>query len=133
MTVFGGEQRARLVRMTMFGGEQRARLVRMTMFGGEQRARLVQSSPAKAGYATAGRMTMFSESFREQSDNLKKRSIRELTLQIINMTFTNTFYFAAKFFVLLDLLITQEIRAINYKWFGSASLHKFSRFDILIS
>jgi len=30
------------------------------MFGGEQRARFVQSSPAKAGYATAGRMTVFS-------------------------------------------------------------------------
>ena len=59
MTMFGGEQRARFVRMTVFGGEQRARFVRMTVFGGEQRARFVQSSPAKAGYATAGRMTMF--------------------------------------------------------------------------
>ena len=44
------------------GGEQRARFVRMTMFAGEQRARFVQSSPAKAGYATAGRMTVLMES-----------------------------------------------------------------------
>ena len=41
--------------MTVFGGEQRARLVRMTMFGGEQRKRDVQPSHS---FGLACRMTI---------------------------------------------------------------------------
>ena len=133
MTVFGGEQRERFVRMTVFGGEQRARLVRMTVFSVFLRDSTCFSLEESGVFRLFVECLCDPESFREQSDNLKKRSIRELTLQSINMTFTYTFYFAAKFFVLFYSLITQEVRAINYKRFSSASLHKFSRFDILIS
>jgi len=93
-----GEQRARLVQSSPAKAGY-ATAGRMTMFGGEQRARFVQSSPAKAGYATAGRMTMLLIYF-------VYPSYGEQRARLVRMTINYTSY---KHFGLNDMIKTLRL------------------------